>query len=105
MKEAKQTVIDYIDTPFSESAFLIKGPGDRVPRSSKPEIATGKLVNVTIYRVALRMFMRPSPLVEKKTGVCVCVADPRLITVMGYRYGSPALLWPHDSDVVCPAIP
>jgi len=47
----------------------------------------------------------PLPPLVEKTGVCVCVADPRLITVMGYRCGSPASLWAHDSGVVCPAMP
>jgi len=36
-----------------------QGSGDSVSRKKKPNVATGRLVTVTTYRVALRMLMRP----------------------------------------------
>jgi len=35
-----------------------QGSGDSVSRKKKPNVATGRLVTVTTYRVALRMLMR-----------------------------------------------
>lgn len=66
----------------------LQGPGDRAPRGSNPKTATGKLVNVTIYRVALRMLMRPSPLVEKNGGLRLCRRPPP-----DYGHGLPLSLW------------